>query len=424
MLARFFADAFRQMFRGGWVYWTWVVLLLAVVVLGLWHYAHQLRDGLVVSGMSDQVSWGLYIGNFTFLVGFAAAAVLLVIPAYVFHREDVKDVVLLGDSVAVAAVVMAVLFILVDLGRVDRIWHMIPYLGRFHWPTSMLAWDVVVLNGYLLLNLGISFYILYSHYRGHTPQLRLYFPFVVLAMFWAISIHTVTAFLFSANSGRPFWHTALLAPRFIASAFCSGPAIAILVLQFVRRVSNYPIRKSVIDMLTITMTISLQVTLFFTLVEWFTEFYNEGADAAPARYLWFGLHGHSALVPWIWAAFLMLLAAVTILMINPLRKRVWLLNLACALTAVGVWIDKGIGLVVPGFVPTPLGEVFEYFPTTTEVWVTIGIWAAGILLFTLLAKVAIPIECGTLRLEREDAEDICTSRPGVTPVGRTAPAQE
>ncbi len=396
-LFRFFGDGFRQIVRGSALYWAWVLLLLLVIANGLWAYAGQLQDGLIVTNLSSQVSWGFYIANFAFLVGVAAAAVLLVIPAYIFHRQDVKDVVLLGDTMAIAAVVMAILFVVVDLGRPDRIWHLLPGLGIFNFPISMLAWDVVVLSGYLLLNLGISFYILFSHYRGRQPVLRYYFPFVLLAMFWAISIHTVTAFLFSANSGRTFWSNPMLAPRFIASAFASGPALSILALMIVRRLTTYPVHQSVIDMLSLVMTVALQVTLFFIGAEIFTEFYNEGHHAAAARYLFFGLHGHGVLVPWIWTAMGMLLVAVAILMVHPLRKHPALLTLACILTAVGIWIEKGMGLVVPGFVPTPLGEVFEYLPNAVEVSVALGVWGIGLLVFTLLAKVALPIECGQLR---------------------------
>lgn len=338
-----------------------------------------------------------FIANFAFLVGVAAAAVLLVVPAYIFHRQDVKDVVLLGDTLAVAAVIMALLFIVVDLGRPDRIWHMIPGIGRFNFPVSLLAWDVVVLSGYLALNVGISYYILSSRYHGREPHPRKYFPFVVLAMFWAISIHTVTAFLFSANSGRAYWSDPLLAPRFIASAFASGPALSILALMVVRRVSRYPVRQSAIDTLALTMTVALQVTLFFVIAELFTEFYNEGWHAASTRYLYFGLHGHSVLRPWIGSALGMLLIALGILMIHRLRTDGRLLALACGLTASGVWVEKGLALVVPGFVPTPLGEVFEYLPNATEIAIAGGIGGVGLLIFTVLAKVAIAIECGELR---------------------------
>ena len=404
-MSRFILQSFGYIFRGPPAYWAWVGFLLVLIALGGWHYYLQLRDGLIVTHMTNQVSWGFYIANFTFLVGVAAAAVMLVVPAYIFHRKDIKDVVLMGDTMAIAAVTMAIMFVVVDLGRPDRFWHLIPGIGKFNFPESLLAWDVIVLNGYLLLNAGISFYIVYKHYQGKEPNESRYFPWVLLAIFWAISIHTVTAFLYSANSGRPFWNHALLAPRFIASAFASGPALMAIGLQIIRAISDYPIRQSVINHLALVATIALQITLFFTLAELFTEFYNEGEHAASARYLFFGLDGHAALTPWIWTAIALLCIAVVILMINPLRHNPIYMNIAFVLIIVGVWIEKGMGLIVPAFVPTPIGEIYEYTPSLTEVMVSIGIWAFGFLLFTLLAKAALPVHCEFLR--RQQAIEQC-----------------
>ncbi|MGB5202039.1 MAG: NrfD/PsrC family molybdoenzyme membrane anchor subunit [Sedimenticolaceae bacterium] len=393
----FLLSSLGHMVRGGVLYWLWVLALLSVIAVGGWFYYLQLRDGLIVTNMTNQVSWGFYISNFTFLVGVAAAAVMLVVPAYIFDRKDIKDVVLMGDTIAIAAVTMAILFVVVDLGRPDRFWHLIPFIGRFNFPQSLLAWDVIVLNGYLLLNLGISFYIVYNHYQGKDPAQARYFPWVLLAIFWAISIHTVTAFLYSANSARPYWHNALLAPRFIASAFASGPALMAIGLQIIRRISDYPIRQTVIDHLALVTAIALQITLFFLVAELFTDFYNEGEHAASARYLFFGLDGHTGLTPWIWTAVVLLTVAVVILMIHPLRRHPVSMNFAFVLTVVGIWIEKGMGLVIPAFVPTPIGEIYEYTPSTTEIMVSLGIWAFGLLLFTLLAKASLPVQCAFLR---------------------------
>ena len=394
---RFILDSVREMFRGPREYWIWLAVLSLVVIFGAVRYSEQITEGLVVTGMSDQVSWGFYISNFAFLVGIAAAAVLLAIPAYIFDRKDMKDVVLVGETMAVAAVTMAILFVVADLGRPDRLWHMIPGIGRFHWPASLLAWDVLVLSVYFLLNLAIPFYVLFSLYQGKKPNLRLYFPFVILTMFWAISIHTVTAFLFSANPARPFWHTALLGPRFIASAFASGPALIIIALQLIRKTTSYHVSESVIDLLSLIMTTALQVSLFFVGVELFTDFYNEGAHSASIHYLYLGLNGFDSLQSWIWSALLLNVIAVVILMIHSLRQKTLMLNIACVLTFTGIWIEKGMGLVIPGFIPTPLGEIFEYAPTSVEIGVAAGIWALGILIFTLLTKAMIAIKHGKIR---------------------------
>ncbi len=410
-MLRFALDGMAAMFRGGRAYWLWLGFLATLVAIGVLAYARQMQTGLIVTGMSDQVSWGFYISNFTFLVGIAAAAVLLVIPAYIFNRKDVKSVVLIGEGLAVAAVVAAMLFVIVDLGRPDRILHLMPGIGRFNFPQSMLAWDILVLTGYLALNLLIPMYVHYCHYRNREPVLKAYFPFVVLAMFWAISIHTVTAFLFAANTARPFWNLALLAPRFIATAFVSGPALIILVLLVLRRVTRYPIEQSVINTLALIMAFALQISLFFVGAELFTDFYNETAHAASVRYLYFGLEGMNALQPFIWAALAMNVVAVVILSIHSLRRQNRLLVAACVLAFIGIWLEKGIGFVIPGFIPTPLGEVFEYTPTWTEFTVAVGIWALAILIFTLLAKASIAISTGAVRAPTQES---AAARPAAT----------
>src|ERR1043165_4685781 len=226
----------RIAFVGDWRYYTWMGLLTVICLLGLNAYAKQLVHGLVVTGMSDEVSWGVYIANFTFLVGVAAAAVMMVIPVYIYKNEELHDLVIFGKLLAVAAIIMCLLFVTVDLGRPDRFWHLIPGIGQFNFPASMLSWDVIVLNGYLVLNVYICGYLLYCRYQKKMPAKWFYIPFVFLAIVWAISIHTVTAFLYVGLGGRPFWNSSIVGPRFIASAFTAGPALLILALQVVRRV--------------------------------------------------------------------------------------------------------------------------------------------------------------------------------------------
>jgi len=403
----FVSDSIREMLRGSIGYWSWIAALSALTVFGTAYYVIQVQSGLIVTGMSDQVSWGFYIANFAFLVGIAAAAVLLVIPAYIFHRQDIKPVVVIGEAMAVATVVMAVMFVLVDLGRPDRMLHLLPVIGKFNFPMSMLAWDVVVLVGYLVLNFAIPCYLLFRHYQDREPVTKYYFPLLVVTMFWAISIHTVTAYLFSSNPARPLWHTAILGPRFIASAFASGPAMIILSFAAIRNFAHFPFRQSVIDTLALVMAVSMQINLFFVVSELFTDFYNEGSTGESLRYLYLGLHGSQVLRTWIWAALIMDIGALFILMINPLRRNKNALNIACILAFAGIWIEKGIGLIIPGFIPTTLGEVFEYTPTWLEINVSIGIWAFGILLFTLLTKPAVAIESGRLRLNTNSTAGCC-----------------
>jgi Ni/Fe-hydrogenase subunit HybB-like protein len=341
--------------------------------------------------MTDHVSWGLYIANFTFIVGLAAGGVMMVIPAYLYHNRKMHDIVIVGELLAVAAIIMCLLFVTVDLGRPERFWHMVPGLGRFNWPVSMLTWDVIVLNGYLLINMHICGYLLYTRFLGKTPVPRFYLPIVFLSVFWAISIHTVTAFLYSGLGGRPFWNSALLAPRFLASAFVAGPAFIILTLLALRRLAGLEVGSQALKTLVQIVRVTALINLLMVVSELFTEFYTGGSHISSARYLFFGLHGHYGLVPWIWTAISFNVIAALLFLHPRIVTRPALITLACVLAFTGVWIEKGMGLIVPGFIPSTLHEIVEYSPSLTEWKVTAGIWAFGLLMFTAMLKAALPI---------------------------------
>lgn len=554
---KFLRRCLARLLVGNWRYYAWVGLLGAVCLVGLNAYAKQLVEGLATTGMSDQVSWGVYIANFTFLVGMAAAAVMLVIPVYIYKNEDLHDLVIFGELFAVAAILMCLAFVTVDLGRPDRFWHLIPVIGVLHFPGSMLAWDVIVLNGYLLLNVYICGYLLYCRYQNRKPATWFYIPFVFIAIVWAISIHTVTAFLYVGLGGRPFWNSSIVGPRFLASAFTAGPAFIILALQVVRRATssatvkasrlpesasaapkgtlsraatledmellarhlpelaavsveerreclagalvlemaagdtllrqgstdneaffvlggrvvvkreqdgssrvtrnigpgeqfgevsaltgapraataiavvptevlslpaeslrklmrnpkmNEIIRWRMTERLMITdrgllilrniVQVAMCINIFLLGCEVFNAFYNSNRDDASWRYLFLGLNGHDALVPWIWTAVTLNVTAMVLLMLPLSRNFKWL-NAACLMCILGVWIEKGMGLVIPGFIPTPLGDIVEYVPTWNETLICAGIWALGFLCFTLFLKMSVPILNGELSSANE-----------------------
>jgi molybdopterin-containing oxidoreductase family membrane subunit len=379
---------------GSKLYYAWCFSLLAIIIAGFLFYMRQHDAGLIATNMNDQVSWGLYIANFTYLVGAAAAAVLLVVPSYVYHFKPIKEIVVLGELFAASSVMMAVLFVMVDLGRLDRFWHMLPFIGSMNFPQSLLAWDVIALNGYLILNIFIPVYLLVKFYYRKKPNWKFILPFILLSVPWAVGIHTVTAFLYNGLPARPFWNASILAPRFLASAFCSGPAIIIIIFQIIRKVSDIKLEDEALFKVAELIAYAMFLNLFLLGSELFKEYYSNSIHMAPVEYLFQGLHGHNLLVPWIWAAMTMNVIAFIIFLVPQTRKRLTTLNLGCIFVIIGVWIEKGPGFVIPGFVPDPLGEIHEYLPNLLELMVSFGIWALGLLVFTLLMKVAIPIETG------------------------------
>ena len=390
----FYRKTLSLVFRGGTAYYLWCLFLLCFIFIGFIFYLKQHDLGLIETNMTDQVSWGLYIANFTYLVGMAAAAVLLVIPAYIYQFKPIKEIVVLGELFAASSIVMAILFVMVDLGRLDRFWHMIPFIGSMNFPQSLLAWDVLVLNGYLFLNLLIPIYLLVTFYYRKTPNWKFILPFILLSIPTAVGIHTVTAFLYNGLAARPFWNASILAPRFLASALCSGPAIMIIIFQIIRKVSVIDVEDEALFKIAELIAYAMFLNLFLLAAEFFKEYYSDTVHIAPFKYLFEGLHGHTQLVPWIWTAMTMNVTAFILFLIPSTRKRLSTLNLGCVFIIIGVWIEKGPGFVVPGFVPDPLGEIYVYMPNLLELMVSFGIWATGLLIFTLLMKVALPIEAG------------------------------
>jgi len=394
-------DSLVYLTHGGIYYHIWMAILTALMLVGMYCYFLQLEHGLSVTGMNDRVSWGLYISNFTFLVGVAAAAVMLVLPTYILHDIDFKQAVLIGEGMAVAALLMCLAFVVADMGGPARLWHIIPFIGVFNFPNSMLTWDVLVLNGYLFINLSIPFYILFQRYQGKTPNPKIYIPGVIISVFWAFAIHLVTAFLYQGLQARPFWNNALLGPKFLASAFAAGPSLIIIALAVIRKFTDFKIEDKTIKKIAMVVTVAAQINLIMLISELFKEFYAPTHHSESAYYLYFGLHGKSKLVPWIWTAISMNVIATVTLTFHKLRNNLTILYIACGLLFLAIWIEKGFGLIVPGFIPGPWGKIAEYFPTLVEVGVTIGIWAMGAFIFSILARTGIAIEMGKLTYKKK-----------------------
>lgn len=396
-IVEFLKGCARQVVKGGVAYKAWIAFLLAAIAVGLVAYARQASGGLIVTNMRDEVSWAFYVGNFTFLVGVAAAAVLLVIPAYVYQWKPLKEVVVLGELLAISALVMCLLFILVDMGRPDRFLHIMPLFGTPNWPRSLLTWDALVLNGYLLVNVVLVSYLLFKTYRGEHYDKRIFLPLVLLSIPVSISTHTVTAFLYNGMAARPYWNASILAPRFIASAFCSGPAVMIILFQVLRRTNGLPIKDEAIWKIAELMAYAMFLNLFLLGAELFKEYYSATEHLLYTQYLWTGIGEHRTLVPYAWFSLACSVVAFFLFLVPRTRRNFVTLNVGCLLIWAGVYIEKGMGLIIPGMTPDTLGQIYEYKPTVTEWAVAVGVFGVGFLVFTMLVKIAVPILVGTFR---------------------------
>jgi molybdopterin-containing oxidoreductase family membrane subunit len=388
---RFIRGSIKIILQGSKAYYAWVTFLLLLILWGGFGYAGQLSDGLIKTHMRDSVSWAFYIGNFTFLVGVAAAAVMLVIPAYVYNWKPIKEIAIFGELLAVCAVIMCISFIIVDIGNPLRFWHMLPVIGTLNWPDSMLSWDFFVLLTYLIINLIVVIHLLYRVFYKRDYNHSLVLPLVFLSIPMAVGIHTVTAFLYNALPARPFWNSALLAPRFLASAFCSGPAILLILFQILRKVTKFEIKDEAIWKIAELMVYAMFIYVFFTVAELFKEFYSGTQHLLYWKYLLFGIGENKQIVVYSWLSIIMGWIAFVLFLIPKTRKNFITLNIGIVMIYASVYVEKGICLIIPGFTPDTLGQIYVYTPSITEIRTAVMIFSLGFLLFTFLSKVAIAI---------------------------------
>ena len=374
--------------KGGKKYWTLVILLSLITGLGFLVYLLQFKFGLGITGMSRDVSWGFYIAQFTFLVGVAAGGVMLVLPYYLHNYKVFGKITILGEFLAISAVSMCLMFIIVDLGQPMRAFNVVIHPT----PNSMLFWDMIVLNGYLFLNVVVGWSVLEAERNGVAPP-KWVKPLIYISIPWAFGIHTVTAYLYCGLPGRHFWLTAILAPRFLASAFAAGPAMIILLALIMRRFTSFDAGKEAIQGIARIVTYALIANVFFFACEVFVAMYsNIPGHLVHLKYLFFGLHGHGVLVPWMWTSLAMMLLAIVLLLIPAARRNEAFLAFSCIILFIGIWIDKGLGMISGGFIPSPLHHVNEYVPTVPEIIISIGVYAAGFLILTVLYKIAITVK--------------------------------
>lgn len=373
--------------KGGLGYWIWLCAIFALIITGFVSYLRQINEGLTVTGMGRDISWGLYIANFTFLVGVAASAVIVVLPYYLHNYKKFAKLTILGEFLAVSAIIMTILFITVDLGTPSRILNVLFYPT----PTSLLFWDMVVLSGYLILNIIIGWVTLDAKYKEIEPPGWVK-VLAYISIPWAISIHTVTAFIYSGLIAKPFWHTSLLAPRFLASAFASGPALLVVLCIILKHLWSFNVEKEAIKRLSVIITYALAVHIFFFIVEVYTVYYaDDPFHKKHFEFLFLGTQEKRFLLPWAWGSLILSIAGFIMLLFSN-RKNDAYMVFTCILVTVSIWAEKGISLIVGGFIPTSFEEYPVYHPTTLEILITLGVYGVGALILTILYKTVVSVE--------------------------------
>ncbi len=384
----------EKVLKGNSKYWMWLAFLSAFIVVGAICYLRQFFVGMGLTGMGRDLSWGLYISQFTFLVGVAAGGLMLVLPYYIHNYKTFGRLTILGEFLAISAIIMCLMFIMADIGQPLRGLNMMLHPT----PNSMLFWDMVVLLGYLSLNVICGWVILTAERKQVKPPKWVYF-FVYLSIPFAVSIHTVTAMLYCGLPGRHFWLTAITAPRFLASAFAAGPALIVIACLVMKRVANFDAGKEAINKLVTIIMYAAIINAFFVGLEFFVGYYsNIPGHMHSLQYLFFGLehHGHvyNNLVPFMWTSTFLCFASLGLFGYMKIAKisNDLLVGLGCIAIFFALWLDKGLGFVMGGLVINPLHEIVEYVPTANEIGITLGIWATGFFLVTVLYKIAVGVE--------------------------------
>lgn len=368
--------------KGSKRYYGWIAFLLVLIGIGSMAYLNQLMVGMKITGMSRDVSWGFYISQFTYLVGLAASGVMIVLPNYFHSYKTNKHMVIFGEFMAIAACIMCMLFIAVDVGQPTRMLNVMLHPT----PNSILFWDMTVLIGYLSLNLLVGWTCLQAD-RANLPHPKWLKPFIYVSILWAFSIHTVTAFLYQGLPGRHYWLTAILAARFLASAFCSGPAILLLVMMVTEKFTTFKMAKNALTTLVKIIMYAMCVNMFFFLLEIFTSFYsNIPGHMHPILYLF--EHAPTGLVALMWTFIAFATISITMLVTPRFRNNLKLLPYTLVILVIATWIDKGLGLLIGGFNPTPFETFSTYWPTGKELLVSMMVYSIGALIVTVLFKIA------------------------------------
>jgi molybdopterin-containing oxidoreductase family membrane subunit len=363
---------------------AWWAVLIAGLGIGLSAFLYQWANGLGVTGLSNTISWGMYIISFMFLVGVSAGGLIVVAGSELVESDRFEPLTRLAVVVSGTAIAAAAISILPDLGRPQLVWKMI---WQPHW-TSPLIWDVIVITVYLTIA-AVDLWLL----TRPQPQPKALRTMAFIALPAAVLVHSVTAWIFGLLVARPFWNTALLAPMFVSSALVSGTALLIVVAYAVERTTDWDPSERVFPDLGRLMVWFIGVDAFLLFAEILTTYLSRVPDHL--KQLNVILVGR--LAPVFWAEVLIGVVVPFAVFASRLRYRRGWVVAAAALALVGVFFKRinivmtsmfeplvGLAPGIPGGRP---GQGFRpdqiYVPTIVEVGVLIGVAAFVGALITL-----------------------------------------
>lgn len=386
--------------RGADHLWGVAVMLGVIVGWAAYQYHFQFSEGLGVTGLNKPVFWGLYIANFIFWVGLSAGGIAVSALVHLMDKKDMKPVAIMAEIMAASFLVIAAMFIIMDLGRPTYMYKL------FQHPhfSSPLLWDVTVINSYLFLCLALLYFsarqqilrrighvwawkpVVFLATLGRTrlsPESletdhRLLTALAIVSIPAAVALHSVTAWILGLVKGQPGWNTPILAPLFIASALVSGFAAVTLGVIVGRKLFKFPVSEAVVHMLGRYLVVAILVLMYLLFSEFLTVGYSGTLSHLEVfdEVLWGRFSGI------FWFDAIVGILVPLLLLTLPWNKSVFTVGVASLLVVVGVFAERTYLLLPALMRPNSLtGAVSSYTPTSLEWSLMAGAWSVGCLLF-------------------------------------------
>jgi len=395
--------------------WIWILFLLAIIGWGLYGLYLQITVGHTVTGMRDNVVWGIYIANFIFFIGISYAGAVISGFLHLLKVEWRKPIIRIAELITVIATLIGPLFILLCVGRLDRLHHLVLY-ARLQSP---ITWDVLAISTYLVggliflylatikdfaiyrdsTTLKLSkwkrklFAILALNYRDTEGQKRRIAVssnlMAIMIIPLAIIVHSVLSWIFGMTL-RPGWHSTIFGPYFVLAAIYSGTGVLIIAMWIFRK--RYKLEAFILDKhfhyLGYIMLVLAAGYGYFTFSEYLTDWYGSEKWISQLIHKFFDWDQYGALFLFTNVGGIVL--PIIVVAVPQLRKP-GILAIASAIMVLAMWVKRYL-IVVPTL-ETPLlpiedirPEYIKYSITWVEWSLTFGGVASFLLFFTIAAK--------------------------------------